>query len=123
MAEPRIWTELLTYGLGVALSPIHIVLLLLLLLGTSPLRRGGLFLSGWLLTSALTVIGLLTLDPEAWFKGEEGEDDAAIDAMVRERDEARQNRDFARADELRDKLAELGIVLEDGAGETRWRRG
>ena len=33
MAEPRIWTELLTYGLGVALSPIHIVLLLLLLLG------------------------------------------------------------------------------------------
>ena len=52
MAEPRIWTELLTYGLGVALSPIHIVLLLLLLLGGSPLRRGGLFVGGWLLTSA-----------------------------------------------------------------------
>mgnify|MGYP000276318521 FL=1 len=61
MAEPRIWTELLTYGLGVALSPIHIVLLLLLLLGGSPLRRGGLFVGGWLLTSALAVIGLLTL--------------------------------------------------------------
>ena len=59
MAEPRIWTELLTYGLGVALSPIHIVLLLLLLLGGSPLRRGGLFVGGWLLTSALAVIGLL----------------------------------------------------------------
>ena len=59
MAEPRIWTELLTYGLGVALSPIHIVLLLLLV--GSPLRRGGLFVGGWLLTSALTVIGLLTL--------------------------------------------------------------
>ena len=39
MAEPRIWTELLTYGLGVALSPIHIVLRLL----SSPLRRGSLF--------------------------------------------------------------------------------
>ena len=62
MAEPRIWTELLTYGLGVALSPIHIVLLLLLLLGGSPLRRVGLFVGGWLLTSALAVIGLLTLD-------------------------------------------------------------
>ena len=61
MAEPRIWTELLTYGLGVALSPIHIVLLLLLLLGGSPLRRGGFFVGGWLLTSALAVIGLLTL--------------------------------------------------------------
>ena len=32
MAEPRIWMELLTYGLGIALSPIHIFLLLLLLL-------------------------------------------------------------------------------------------
>ena len=61
MAEPRIWTELLTYGIGVALSPIHIVLMLLLLLGESPLRRGGLFLGGWLLTSGLAVIGLLTL--------------------------------------------------------------
>ena len=61
MVEPRIWTKLLTYGLGVALSPIHIVLLLLLLLGDSPLRRGGLFVSGWLLTSSLAVIGLLTL--------------------------------------------------------------
>ena len=57
MAEPRIWTELLPYGLGVALSPIHIVLLL----GGSPLLRGGLFVGGWLLTSALAVIGLLTL--------------------------------------------------------------
>ena len=61
MAEPRIWTELLAYGLGVALSPIHIALLLLLLLGASPLRRGGLFVSGWLLTSALVVLGLLTM--------------------------------------------------------------
>ena len=61
MAEPRVWTELLTYGIGVALSPIHIVLMLLLLLGESPLRRGGLFLGGWLLTSGLAVIGLLTL--------------------------------------------------------------
>ena len=57
MAEPRIWTELLTYGLGVALSPIHIVLLLL---RSSPLLRGGMFVGGWL-TSALAVIGLLTL--------------------------------------------------------------
>ena len=61
MVEPTIWTELLTYGLGVALSPIHIVLLFLLLLGTSPLRSGGFFLGGWRLTSALAVVGLLTL--------------------------------------------------------------
>ena len=41
------------------LSPIHMVLLLLL--GGSPLLRGGSFVGDWLLTSALAVIGLLTL--------------------------------------------------------------
>lgn len=61
MTDPRLWTELLAYGAGVALSPIHIVLLLLLLLGSSPLKRGGFFLLGWLLTSGLVVIGLLTI--------------------------------------------------------------
>ena len=61
MNDPRIWTELLAYGAGVALSPIHIVLLLLLLLGTAPLRRGGLFVLGWLLTTAVVVVGLLTI--------------------------------------------------------------
>ena len=40
MAEPRIWTELLTYGLGVALSPIHIVLLLVPFLGVLVGRQG-----------------------------------------------------------------------------------
>lgn len=61
MTNPGLWTELLAYGAGVALSPIHIVLLLLLLLGTAPLRRGGLFVLGWLLTTALVVIALLTI--------------------------------------------------------------
>ena len=61
MTDPRLWTELLAYGAGVALSPIHIVLLLLLLLGSSPLKRGGFILLGWLLTSGLVVIGLLTI--------------------------------------------------------------
>ena len=61
MTDPKIWTELVSYGIGVALSPIHLVLLLLLLLGDAPRRRGGLFVVGWWLTSALVVLGLLTL--------------------------------------------------------------
>ena len=69
------------------------------------------------------LIGLLTLDPETWFKGAEQDDDARIEQMVQERDQARKDRDFRRADELRDQLTDMGIVLEDGAGATRWRRG
>ena len=61
MTDPKIWTELVSYGIGVALSPIHLVLLLLLLLGNAPRRRGGLFVVGWWLTNALVVLGLLTL--------------------------------------------------------------
>ena len=80
-------------------------------------RLGGELLAGGVL------LGLLCTDPDTWFQGEgTGEDDATIDAMVRERDEARQNRDFERADRIRDALTGQGIVLEDGAGGTRWRR-
>ena len=43
MHDPTLWTELIAYGSGISLSPIHIGLLLLLLLGDHPLRRGGLF--------------------------------------------------------------------------------
>ena len=49
-------------------------------------------------------------------------DDAAIDALVRERDEARAARDFARADQIRDELAARGIKLEDTPGGTIWHR-
>jgi cysteinyl-tRNA synthetase len=78
-------------------------------------------LVGELLADGL-LIGLLTEDPETWFKGDGSADDADIDALVAARDEARASRDFARADEIRDELTARGIVLEDGAGGTRWRR-
>lgn len=41
MTDATLWAELLAYGSGISLSPIHIGLLLLLLLGPDPLRRGG----------------------------------------------------------------------------------
>jgi cysteinyl-tRNA synthetase len=41
---------------------------------------------------------------------------------VHERLAARKARDFARADAIRAQLTEAGVVLEDGAGGTRWRR-
>ncbi|AXI00431.1 cysteine--tRNA ligase [Sporosarcina sp. PTS2304] len=49
--------------------------------------------------------------------------DDEVDALIQERLDARKNRDFARADEIRDELKAKGIVLEDTAQGTRWKRG
>ena len=48
--------------------------------------------------------------------------DSEIEALVEERQEARRNRDFARSDEIRDTLAEKGIILEDTKDGVRWKR-
>ena len=71
------------------------------------------------------VLGLLGADPDAWLRGEtggEGPDEDAVEAMIAKRTEARVRRDWAEADRLRDELAATGIVLEDGAQGTVWRR-
>ena len=49
--------------------------------------------------------------------------DEEIDALIEERIQARQNKDFARADEIRDQLKEMNILLEDTAQGIRWKRG
>jgi cysteinyl-tRNA synthetase len=46
-----------------------------------------------------------------------------IEALIRERREARERREFARADAIRDQLAARGIILEDTREGTRWKRG
>ena len=43
-----------------------------------------------------------------------------IQTMVDERDQARADKDFAKSDELRDKLKEMGVILEDTPQGTRW---
>ena len=48
--------------------------------------------------------------------------DEEIEKLIAKRIEARQNKDFARSDEIRDQLKEQGIILEDTAQGTRWRR-
>ena len=45
-----------------------------------------------------------------------------IDRLITERREARRNRNFARADEIRKDLESRGITLEDSASGTRWKR-
>jgi cysteinyl-tRNA synthetase len=48
--------------------------------------------------------------------------DSDIQALIDERQEARRRRDFGRADQLRDQLANLGIILEDTKDGVRWKR-
>ena len=45
-----------------------------------------------------------------------------IDRLIEERHAARRRRDFAAADKIRDDLASRGVLLEDNAGGTRWKR-
>ncbi|MGD9889283.1 MAG: cysteine--tRNA ligase [Halothiobacillaceae bacterium] len=71
------------------------------------------------------LLGLLQMSPEAYLRGEAGQgglDDAAIQALVDERLAARAAKNFAKSDEIRDALLKNGVVLEDAAGVTRWRR-
>ncbi|ANJ66383.1 cysteine--tRNA ligase [Halothiobacillus diazotrophicus] len=52
-----------------------------------------------------------------------GLDDAAIEQKIAERTAARKNKDFATSDRIRDELQAAGVILEDSAGVTTWRRG
>lgn len=75
------------------------------------------------LLGAGSALGLLQQDPAAWFaRGADGDDDARIQALIDERTAAKQARDFARADAIRQQLAEQGILLEDTPQGVRWKR-
>ena len=65
------------------------------------------------------ILGLLKQDPEAFLQ--QGKDSEEIEELIRKRLLARQNKDFALADKIRDDLMEMGVVLEDTDGITNWR--
>ena len=56
------------------------------------------------------------------YRREEADEDSAIEALLEERKAARANKDFARADAIRDELFEKGIAIEDTREGTLWKR-
>jgi cysteinyl-tRNA synthetase len=69
-------------------------------------------------------LGLLQRDPQAFLKGASGSsDDAVIDEQIAKRAQAKQEKNFALADQIRQELLAQGIVLEDKPGGiTVWRK-
>ena len=71
------------------------------------------------------VLGLLERSAEEFLQGRAqagGLDDARIDALIEQRIAAKKARDFATADRVRDELKQQGVILEDSAAGTTWRR-
>ncbi|MEM6999014.1 MAG: cysteine--tRNA ligase [Pseudomonadota bacterium] len=74
-----------------------------------------------------SVLGLLQDEPQSFLQGKSGSDEgdldeAEIQKLIDERGEAKTAKNYARADEIRDHLAGLGISLEDTPQGTIWRR-
>lgn len=69
------------------------------------------------------VLGLLEQEPESFLQGDTNSDEAAeIEALIKQRNEAKANKNWAVADEVRDKLKAMNIVLEDTPNGTIWRK-
>lgn len=76
--------------------------------------KGGLLAAGKLM-------GLLQQDAVAWFKGDTGLE-SNIEELINERNQAKKNKDYKKADQIRRDLETAGIILEDTPTETRWKR-
>ena len=93
------------------------------------------------LYAAGKLLGLFTKTPDLWFRSGSGSSqhidlsqpaivgsaatlwtDAAVEQAIAERRTAREKRDFQRADHIRTRLTDAGIILEDSASGTTWRR-
>ncbi len=68
-------------------------------------------------------MGLLLVKPSTWGKKDDDEiNEQLIDELVNERNKARKAKDFVLADEIRDRLLNLDIILEDKDSITRWKK-
>jgi len=79
---------------------------------------------GALLKNLAGVLGLLQTDPEQFLQaGKDELDVSKIEALIVARNKARQEKNWAEADRIRQELVGMKVVLEDGAQGTTWKRG
>lgn len=77
----------------------------------------------FVLRSLGEILGIAQQAPEAFLQGGQNDDEVAeIEALIVKRNDARANKNWAAADEARDALNALGVILEDSAGKTTWRK-
>jgi cysteinyl-tRNA synthetase len=77
------------------------------------------------LLAGANLLGILQSDPEQWFQGAASADAISaedIEALISERQQAKLDKNYARADEVREQLKEQGVILEDAREGTSWKR-
>lgn len=69
------------------------------------------------------IFGILFENPERFLQGNQAEEFVSrVEQLILERNQARADRNFAKADAVREQLTQLGVVLEDSKNGTRWRK-
>ncbi|MDG1122952.1 MAG: cysteine--tRNA ligase [Glaciecola sp.] len=68
------------------------------------------------------ILGCLQDDPQAFLQSDSGIDAAEVEALIAQRNQARADKDWGAADAARDALTALGVVIEDSANGTSWRK-
>ncbi len=76
----------------------------------------------FILRKLCDVLGILFTDTEEYFKQVKGVNADKVEQLIAERSQAKKDKNYARADEIRNSLLEQGIVLEDSATGTTWKK-
>ena len=68
------------------------------------------------------MLGILFTDTEEYFKQVKGVNADEVEQLIAERIQAKKDKNYARADEIRNNLQSQGIILEDSANGTTWKK-
>ena len=74
------------------------------------------------LIGSANLLGLMNEDAEKWFDSDADVDGVLIEKMLKDREEARLNKDFVKADEIRNKIESLGVSIEDAPEGPLWKK-